>query len=37
MFLQSNIAFEADAGTRTRRFAVLSVAGAAQLQRYDSK
>jgi len=28
-----HITFEADAVTRTRRFAVLSVAGAAQLQR----
>lgn len=28
-----NIAFEADAGTRQRRFAALSAASAAQLQR----
>lgn len=30
---QPNLAFEADAVTRPKRFAVLSVAGAAQLKR----
>jgi len=37
MFLDQvtpNIAFEADAVTRPKRFAVPSVAGAAQLKRY---
>ena len=32
-----NIAFEADAVTRPRRFAVLSVAGAAQVERYYAR
>lgn len=37
LYAPANITFEADAGTVQRRFAVLSIAGAAQLKRWEKR